>query len=186
MKTNRIFTARFGFITALFLLSGRMFANDNFLTREQALAALFTDAEIQAETVFLTEAEIEEARILSGEEIPSALIARYTILNEGVPIARGYVDTHTVRTKKESLLIVLDTHGKVLRIEVTASREPPDYRATKGFYRQYEGKILNDDLNIDRAIRPMAGATLTGKSANQAVRRILAIDRILEQKRDLP
>lgn len=184
MKTNRIFTAGFGFVAVLVLVSGRMFADESLLTREQALAALFPDAEIKGETVFLTEAQIDEARSLSGVEIHSALIARYTMMKKGVPIARGYVDTHTVRAKKESLLIVLDTGGKVLRIEVTASDEPPDYRATEGFYQQYEGKILNDDLNIDRAIRPMAGATLTGRVANQAVRRVLAIDRVLEQQGD--
>ncbi len=182
MKTFQIFTAGLGLATAIAILSGQMFANEGFPTRELALAALFPDAGIQAETVFLTEAQIDEARNLCGAAIHSALIARYIILEEGVPIARGYVDTHAVRTKKESLLIILDTQGKVLRVEATASYEPPDYHATETFFRQYEGKMLNDDLNIDRAIRPMAGATLTGKAANQAVRRILAIDQVLEKK----
>ncbi len=182
MKTVRIFTAILGLAKILALCSGPVAAGENFITRQQALAALFPDTGIQAETVFLTKAQLEEVRTLSGVEVHSALIARYTILKAGAPIARGYVDTHAVRTKKESLLIVLDTHGKVLRIEVTASYEPPDYQATEGFYRQYEGKILNEDLNIDRAIRPMAGATLTGKATNQAVRRILAVDRVLERK----
>lgn len=186
MQTTRFIIAGFVLAKILFLCCGPASAYESFITREQALAALFPDAEIKAETVFLTRAQMEEARTFSGVEVNSALIARYEILREGIEIARGYVDTHIVRTKKESLLIVLDAQGKVLRIEVTASYEPPDYRATEEFYRQYEGKILNEDLNIDRAIRPMAGATLTAKAANQSVRRILAIDRILENERDLP
>jgi len=186
MHTTRFLTTGFVLAKILFLCCSPALADESFITREQALAALFPDAEIRVETVFLTQAQIEEARILSGVEVNSALIARYEILKEGIEIARGYVDTHIVRTKKESLLIVLDPRGKVLRIEVTASYEPPDYRATEEFYRQYEGKILNEDLNIDRAIRPMAGATLTGKAANQSVRRILAIDRVLKKDGDIP
>lgn len=161
---------------------GLVSAGESFITREQALAALFPEAEIHTETIFLTEAQIKEAQALSGEEITSALIARYVIKKEGRQIGRGYIDTHTVRTKKESLLIVLNANSMVKRIEITASQEPPEYGATPEWYRQYDGKILNEDLYIDRAIRPIAGATLTGRAANQAVRRIIAIDQVLERK----
>jgi hypothetical protein len=166
----------------LALCCGLVSAEESFISREQALAAMFPDSQIHSRTVFLTKAQLEEARALSGEEIASALIARYDILAQGHVIARAYVDTHAVRTKRESLLIVLGPDGKLLRIEVTASEEPPEYRATPEWYQQYYGKTLDDDLYVDRAIRPMAGATLTGKAANQAIRRILSIDRALERK----
>jgi hypothetical protein len=38
-------------------------------------------------------------------------------------------------------------------------------------------------LNLQRAIRPVTGATLTASAANRAVRRVLAIDQVLQQKR---
>jgi Na+-translocating ferredoxin:NAD+ oxidoreductase RnfG subunit len=171
-------------VFAIFLVicCSQGFAKESFISREQALAAMFPDSQIHSRTVFLTKAQIEEAQNLSGEEINSALIARYEIVKDGRLIARAYVDTHAVRTKKESLLIILDPDGKVLRLEVTASKEPPEYRATPEWYQQYHGKSLDDDLYVDRAIRPMAGATLTVRAANQAVRRIMAIDRALERK----
>jgi Na+-translocating ferredoxin:NAD+ oxidoreductase RnfG subunit len=167
---------------ALAIHCGHVSAKESFISREQALAAMFPDLQIQSKTVFLTKAQIKKAQDLSGEEINSALIARYEIVKDGRVLARAYVDTHSVRTKKESLLIVLDHEGKVLRIEVTASEEPPEYRATPEWYRQYHEKNLDDDLYVDRAIRPMAGATLTARAANQAVRRILAIDKALESE----
>ena len=157
-------------------------AEESFISREQALAAMFPDSQIHSKTVFLTDDQIEEAQTLSGEEINSALVARYEIVEEGRLIARAYVDTHAVRTKKESLLIILDPDGNVVRIEVTASEEPPEYRATPEWYQQYHGKNLDEDLYVDRAIRPMAGATLTARAANQTVRRILAIDKALESE----
>ena len=46
--------------------------------------------------------------------------------------------------------------------------------------RLYYGKPLDDDLNLRRLIRPIAGATLTTIATNDAVRRVLAIDSVLE------
>ena len=108
-----------------------------------------------------------------------ALVARYLATRNGEVIGRAYVDTHTVRTKRESLLVSLDAQGGVMRIDVTAFLEPPEFRAPEAWLGQYRGRALDDNLGINRAIRPIAGATLTAKAANGAVRRVLAIDEIL-------
>ncbi len=159
---------------------------DGFLSREEALAAAFPEAQIRSETIFLTQTQQQEAAVLSGVEVPTIMIARYTASRDGTILGRAYVDTHIVRTKKESLLILLDAAGALLRIETTASAEGPEHQAPKSWYRQYEGRQLSDDLFINRAIRPIAGATLTARATNQAVRRILAIDRILNNRRENP
>ena len=65
-------------------------------------------------------------------------------------------------------------------------REPPrEYQASERWLRQYEAKPLDDDLALQRAIRPIAGATLTAGAANTAVRRVLAIDHVLETDRQV-
>ena len=51
--------------------------------------------------------------------------------------------------------------------------------APEAWLGQYGGHALEDDLGIDRAIRPIAGATLTARATNGAVRRVLAIDQVL-------
>ena len=123
----------------------------------------------------------DPAAARAGVPVPNALVARYLAILNGKLVGRAYVDTHVVRTKKESLLIVLDEHGAVRRIEVTAFLEPPEYQASSLWYAQYKGKALNNDLHLQRAIRSVAGATLTALAANQAVRRVLAIDQVLRQ-----
>lgn len=148
-------------------------------TREEALAAVFPGADIRAERIFLTARQLREAALMAGVEIPTALIARYVALRGGEVVGRAYVDTHVVRTKKESLLICLDNQGKVRRIEVTAFLEPTEYQAPPAWYGQYDGRTLGPDLQLQRAIRPLAGATLTAMATNQSVRRVLAIDRVL-------
>ena len=129
----------------------------------------------------MTEAQRAAAEEESGVDVNSLLIARYVATRDGDVVGSAYVDTHVVRTKNESLLVCLDQDGRLKRIEVTAFLEPPEYMATAAWYAQYAGKGLNDDLNLNRAIRPMAGATLTARATTEAVRRVLAIDGVLNE-----
>jgi hypothetical protein len=149
------------------------------LSREEALAAVYPGAEIRAEQVFLTPAQLKHIVMRAGTDPATALVARYIATRNAQIIGRAYVDTHTVRTKRESLLISLDAQGRIMRVDVTAFLEPSEYRAPEPWLGQYRGRALDDDLGINRAIRPIAGATLTARGANSAVRRALAIDEIL-------
>ena len=151
------------------------------IARQEALNGVYPGAAIRAEQVFLTPQQQKQVLGQGDADVPSALVARYIATKDGKVLGRAYVDTHTVRTKKESLLISLDDKGQVLRIDVTAFNEPPEYRASEAWLRQYRGKSLSEDLAINRAIRPIAGATLTARETNNAVRRVLAIDAVLER-----
>jgi hypothetical protein len=147
--------------------------------RDEVLALAYPGAAIRAEQVFLTDAQRKQIAASAHLDVPSALIARYLATRDGQAVGRAYVDTHTVRTKRESLLIALDQRGRVKRVEVTAFLEPAEYRASDAWLRQYQDRALADDLAINRAIRPIAGATLTARAINAAVRRVLATDAVL-------
>ena len=170
-----------GLTLALLVLSVAVAAQGGRVTRDEALAAVFPGAVVEAERVFLTTQQMAEIAELGGVEIESGLVARYVATRDETVMGRAYVDTHVVRTRRESLLISLDADGSVRRIDVTAFLEPPDYLAPERWLRQYTQRQLDDDLALQRAIRPIAGATLTANATNAAVRRVLAIDQILQQ-----
>jgi len=150
------------------------------ITREEALSLAFPGATLRAEQVFMTPEQQRRAGEYGGVEVSSALVARYVATKDGQVIGRAYVDTAIVRTKKETLLISLDTAGRVRRIDVTAFLEPAEYRAPEPWLRQYRDQVLSDDLGVQKAIRPIAGATLTTRAVNASVRRVLAIDQALQ------
>jgi hypothetical protein len=174
-----------GFVLrALVVLAAGTCAAAQGLSREEALAQVYPGAEIRAEQVFLTPSQIELVAKRAGTGGGSALVARYIATRGGQTAGRAYVDTHTVRTKRESLLVSLDARGEVMRIDVTAFLEPSEFRASGAWLGQYRGRTLDDDLAVNRAIRPIAGATLTARAANNAVRRVLAIDELLQASGD--
>lgn len=170
---------RFAWASAGVLVLAAFPLANQLLTREEALAAVYPGSEIRIERVFLTPDQQKRAAKLAGVAIPSALVARYIATKGRLVVGRAYVDTHVVRTKRQSLLVSLDTEGLLKRIDVTAFLEPPEYMAPEPWLQQYPGRSLTDDLNLQRAIRPIAGATLTARATTEAARRVLAIDRVL-------
>ena len=167
-------------LTTLLLSPIGLSSQTGLMTREEALASVYPGATVEAERVFLTGEQTERASDLAQVDIESRLVARYVAREGGRVVGRAYVDTHIVRTKPESLLIALTSDGAVRRVEVTAFLEPRDYLAPQAWLRQFDTQPLNDDVALQRAIRPIAGATLTAQSATDAVRRVMAIDEVLE------
>jgi Na+-translocating ferredoxin:NAD+ oxidoreductase RnfG subunit len=168
-------------IVIVFFLTSVCFAKT--ITKEEALKAAFPGAEIRSQMLFLTDAEKAEAEKASGASITTLLVARFDAWQGGAPVGRAYVDTHTVRTKKETLLVMLNADGSLKRIEVVAFLEPPEYMPGDRWYRQFDGKQLNEKLKLDRDIHAVTGATLTARATTEAVRRIMTIDQILQRKK---
>lgn len=147
---------------------------------EEALTLAFPGATTERETLFLTDDQMREASELCGAELASALVTRYAATDaRGVVIGHAYLDTHQVRTLPETLMIVVRPDGAIGRVEVVVFREPVEYMPREGWYRQYDGEELDDGLSLKRDIRPVTGATLTARATTEAVRRVLAIHRVV-------
>ena len=167
-------------VTWLALAGGAASEQSGVVSRREALNAVFAGATITGDRVYLTFEQVERIAELAREDVRTRIYARYVARRDGVVVGRAYVDTHVVRTKRESLLISLEPDGRVRRIDVTAFLEPPEYIPSERWKGQYYGKPLVDDVALHRAIRPIAGATLTAHAVNAAVRRVLALDMVLE------
>lgn len=147
---------------------------------DEALALAFPDCDLERRTVYLKAAQLERIGELAGEPRKSALAHVYRATRGGRLVGTAYFDTHVVRTLPETILVVVDPGGRVLRVEVVSFREPPDYLPREGWYGQFDGRTLDDELSLDRGIRPITGATLTARATTSAVRRVLALHRVLD------
>lgn len=153
-----------------------------FLTVEEALALSFPGCEIVPETVYLTDAEREAARDLARVDVPQAMLRRYVARREGAPAGTAYLEAHRVRTLKETVLVVVDPQARLARFEVLAFAEPLEYLPRDAWYQQLVGHALDDELELDRGIRGVSGATLTARASTDASRRTLALHAVLAQR----
>ena len=145
------------------------------LSQKEALGLAFPGCKVERATLYLTAAQQKRASVLAGEPARSALVPVYRARRGDELAGTAYFDVHRVRTLQETIMVVVDPKGRVSRVEVLAFDEPPDYLPRRPWYQQFEGRALDPELRLDRAIRPVTGASLTARATTAAVRRVLAV-----------
>lgn len=151
------------------------------LTTEEALALAFPGAAIERRTIYLQPEQLERASFLAGQKVESALVVAYVATKDGAISGTAYFDAHLVRTLPETLMVAVDGAGRVLRVEVLTFDEPEDYLPRPAWYEQFVGEDLGPELALKKAIHPVTGASLTARATTDAVRRALALDRVLRE-----
>jgi hypothetical protein len=84
-----------------------------------------------------------------------------------------------VRTLPETVMIVVGPDAKVQRIDILSFDEPPDYFPKQRWIDQFRGRALDDDLSLRGKIRPISGASLTGRAITNASRKVLALHHVI-------
>jgi hypothetical protein len=146
------------------------------MTQKQALTSAFPPPlTYTRQTFFLKPEQVARIKKESGAEIVDPLVIRYAASNGSF----AYFDTHRVRTEPEVVMIVVDASGRVARIDILDFEEPTDYFPKRRWLDQLLGRKLDHDLALNRAVRPISGASLTGRAIVNATRKILAIHGIV-------
>jgi len=85
------------------------------------------------------------------------------------------VITRKVRSKKASVLYLVDNRGKMLFAEVLAFAEPPEFLPSKIWMKQFEHKMPNAPLRVGEDIPTISGATLSARNVTDGARLARAI-----------
>jgi hypothetical protein len=152
-------------------------------TREAALQRVFgRDAAVDRRTSFLTETQIDSVQAVAGARIEHARITYYVATRDDSLLGRAYLDTHMVRSLYETLLIVVGPNGRTRCVDVLAFHEPEDYLPPPRWLRHLEERELSKRLRPGDGVDAISGATLSARAAAEAVRRVLALDRLLHRE----
>ena len=163
------------FLAVLLLLAASAGARV-LLTQEQALATAFpSGVKVTRQKFFLTQQQLDQAKRESGVDFSEQLIIRYA----GSDGRIAYFDTHRVRTLPETVMIVITPEGKVDRAEILSFDEPTDYLPKRRWLDQLLGRKLDKDLALNGAVRPITGASLSGRALVDATRKVLALHHVL-------
>lgn len=164
----------------LLLLAGTA-AAQTVLSTDEALALAFPKATVSRTTVTLDAGEQQRIGELAGAAFARATVFPYTATLDGKLVGTAYIDTHRVRGKSESLLVVVAVDGTVARVEVIAFAEPKEYLPRATWYESYRGVALHGDRTPAK-VRGVTGATLTATATTAAVQRVLAVHAVLRQR----
>lgn len=170
-------TRRLIFFLVLTLLAGNSSAKI-FYSKNEAMALAFgEEAEIEVLSLFLTTEQKSEIEKLTRARLESSMFSFYVGRKNGEILGYAAIETHTVRTKPETLLVVLTPGGDTRAIHVLAFHEPPEYQPPERWFEQfYRQELSNLDFNQD--IQAVSGATLSAHSALTSVRKVMAMYRL--------
>ena len=151
-----------------------------FLTVDEALALVFPDCEVEQRTAYLTKAERARVKKIGRVEVPQSMLRYYVGRKDGRLVGTAYIEAHKVRTLKETVLVLIDPEAKIRRFEILSFAEPTEYIPRDTWYAQLIGCGLEDDVELNRGIRGVSGATLTARAATRSARRVLALHSVLQ------
>ncbi len=169
------------FLTILLLSLAGVAAQEKAVSPlERAVRNLFPKAVSERASTFLNKAQQARVAKLTGQTFERGMVFRYLVKDQaGKLLATAYLDRHKVRSKSETLLVVVGLDGRVKQVQVLAFAEPREYLPRKGWYRQFDGKALGPELRLRRGIDVVSGATLSSRACTRATRRVLAIHAVL-------
>lgn len=147
-----------------------------FMKRDEALALAFSGADrIDKREIFITEEQAREIESLSKSKLSTRLYIVYEGFKGDMSLGYAIIDTHTLRTKTETVMFVINTDGTLRQAEILAFFEPPEYMPGNNWIALFYGKSIKDPLKPGRDIPNITGATITSNSLSQTTRQILAL-----------
>jgi len=149
-----------------------------YYSKQEAMELAFgKGAEVDMLPLFLTDTQRQAIDRLGRVKLDSNLYTFYVGKRDGQIVGYAAIETHTVRTKPETLLIVLDPDGTLRRVDVLAFHEPPEYQPPERWFAQLLGQPIKA-LRLGGDVEGMTGATLSARAALDSVRKVLAIYRV--------
>jgi transcriptional regulator of nitric oxide reductase len=180
MSSDRAACSALGLLLGGILLVAGLAQAKVFQSQQEALAQAFPDADrIERVSHVLTPVQAEEVEGLSRARLASMVVTIHVGWKGEAPLGYAFIDVHTVRTKPEAVLVVLDPQGSVRSVRILAFHEPLDYLPSDRWYEQFSGRGDDDGLRVGRDIHGVVGATLSARAASDSVRRALAFYRVL-------
>jgi len=148
------------------------------MSKEEAMEAAFgKDAAIETLPVFIDDAQEAEIQRQAKMKLDSHLFHFFEGRRNGAVIGYAAIDTHTVRTQQETVLVVLSPAGKLQRVIVLAFHEPPEYRSPARWLDAL-ANVEPNALFLNQGVDAVSGATLTSRAVIDAARRVTTVFRV--------
>lgn len=153
-----------------------------YATPENATREAFPGATLRKQTSYLTEEQAARITEVAGSAPSSRIVISWDASKDDRFVGTAYLETHLVRTLPETILVVVDPRARIVKVEILSFDEPEDYLPRTKWLEQFDGRELDPDLSLRKALRGITGATLSSRAIASAVRRVLATHSLLHPR----
>ncbi len=169
LRTNRLAAT-----VAALLLATAAHATVYFSKDEAFEEAFGADASIELIPLFLTEEQVTAIEQKAKVKLDSQLFTFYEGKRGDQVLGYAAIESHTVRTQAETLMLVLSAEGRLTKTVMLAFHEPPEYQPPARWLDKMAGKKV-EELVLNYGIDGISGATLSVRAALDSARKVMAI-----------
>lgn len=157
-----------------------------FYSKNEAMELAFgKNSTVELLSLFPDEQQTTKIEQLAKTKLDTGLLTLYAGKQNDKILGYAAIETITVRTKPETLMIVLTPTGELRNVYTLAFHEPPEYQPPERWFEQLYKRALAD-MEFNKGVDGIAGATLSTRADLNSVRKIMAVYQIMVQTQDKP
>jgi hypothetical protein len=146
-----------------------------FYSKNEAMELAFgKGTQVESLSLFPDEAQLSAIEKEARVKLDSGLFTFYVGKDKDKILGYAAIETSTVRTKPETLMIVLSPEGELRNVYTLAFHEPPEYQPPERWFEQLNKRPLAD-MDFNKGIQGISGATLSTRAAVNSVRKVMAV-----------
>jgi hypothetical protein len=150
-----------------------------FYSKNEAMELAFgKGAQVEHLSLFPDENQVAKIEQYAKVKLDSGLFTFYVGKDQDKILGYAAIETSTVRTKPETLMIVLTPDGELRNVYTLAFHEPPEYQPPESWYEQLYKRPLTE-MDFNKGVDGISGATLSTRSALTSIRKVMAIYQVM-------
>jgi Na+-translocating ferredoxin:NAD+ oxidoreductase RnfG subunit len=152
-----------------------------FYSKTEALELAFGKSTVENLSLFPEETDVAKIQSLAKTKLESGLFTFYVGKENGKVLGYAAIESETVRTKPETVMILLTPDGELKSVTMLAFHEPPEYMPPERWFESLAKRPLSE-MDFSKGIDGISGATLSTRSALSSVRKVMAIYQVMVKK----
>ncbi|MEI6745435.1 MAG: FMN-binding protein [Methylococcaceae bacterium] len=152
-----------------------------FYSKTEALELAFGKSTVENLSLFPEESDVSKIQSLAKTKLESGLFTFYVGKENGKVLGYAAIESETVRTKPETVMILLTPDGELKSVTMLAFHEPPEYMPPERWFESLAKRPLSE-MDFSKGIDGISGATLSTRSALSSVRKVMAIYQVMVKK----
>jgi Na+-translocating ferredoxin:NAD+ oxidoreductase RnfG subunit len=157
-----------------------------FYSKNEAMELAFgKGTPVEQLSLFPDETQVTQIQQLAKVKLDSGLFTFYVGKSQDKILAYAAIESSTVRTKPETLMIVLTPEGELRNVYTLAFHEPPEYQPPDRWFEQLYKRPLAD-MDFSKGVDGISGATLSTRAGIDSIRKVMAIYQVLIKNQSKP
>ncbi len=152
-----------------------------FYSKTEALELAFGKAPVENLSLFPEDSDVTKIQQLAKTKLESGLFTFYVGKDGNKILGYAAIETENVRTKPETVMIVLTPEGELRNVYLLAFHEPPEYMPPERWFESLLKHPISD-LELGKGVDGISGATLSTRSVLNSVRKVIAIYQVMVKK----